>query len=64
MEEPDNRRHLFDTIEWIGWDRILFASDYPHWDFDDPFRTFPAGTPRERFEQVLTRNARSVYRLG
>jgi predicted TIM-barrel fold metal-dependent hydrolase len=64
MEEPDNRRHLFDTLEWIGWDRILFASDYPHWDFDDPFRTFPAGTPRERFEQVLTRNARSVYRLG
>jgi uncharacterized protein len=64
MEEPDNRRHLFDTIEWIGWDRILFASDYPHWDFDDPFRAFPASTPRERFEQVLTRNARSVYRLA
>jgi predicted TIM-barrel fold metal-dependent hydrolase len=29
MEEPDNRRHLFDTIEWIGWDHILLiASDY------------------------------------
>ncbi len=64
MEEPENRRHLFDTIEWIGWDRILFASDYPHWDFDDPFRAFPAGMPRERHNQILTGNARAVYRLG
>jgi hypothetical protein len=21
MEEPENRQHLFDTMEWIGWDR-------------------------------------------
>ncbi len=36
MEEPEVPRHLIDTLEWIGWDRIMFASDYPHWDFDDP----------------------------
>jgi len=64
MEEPENRRHLFDTIEWIGWDRLLFASDYPHWDFDDPFRAFPAGIPRERHQQILSANARAVYRLA
>jgi predicted TIM-barrel fold metal-dependent hydrolase len=63
MEEPDDRRHLFDTIDAIGWDRLLFASDYPHWDFDDPFRAFPAGMPRERHQQVLAANARAVYRL-
>jgi uncharacterized protein len=64
MEEPQDRRHLLDTMEWIGWDRLLFASDYPHWDFDDPFRAFPAGLPQERHKQILTSNARAVYRLG
>ena len=46
MEEPEDRQHVLDTMEWIGWDRLLFASDYPHWDFDDPFRAFPAGCRR------------------
>jgi predicted TIM-barrel fold metal-dependent hydrolase len=63
MEEPQDRRHLLDVMEWIGWDRLLFASDYPHWDFDDPFRAFPAGLPRERINQILTGNGRAVYRL-
>ena len=64
MEEPEDRQHLFDTMEWIGWDRLLFASDYPHWDFDDPFRAFPTGLPQERYKQILTGNGRAVYRLG
>lgn len=63
MEEPEDRRHVLDMMEWIGWDRLLFSSDYPHWDFDDPFRAFPAGVPKERSKQILTANARSVYRL-
>ena len=48
MEEPEDRQHLLDTMEWIGWDRLLFASDYPHWDFDDPFRAFPRRPAAER----------------
>jgi hypothetical protein len=64
MEEPDDRRHLLDIIEWIGWDRLLFASDYPHWDFDDPFRAFPAGVPAQGRRQILADNGRAVYRLG
>jgi len=63
MEEPQDRRHLFDVMEWIGWDRLLFASDYPHWDFDDPFRAFPAGLTQERHHQILARNGLAVYRL-
>jgi uncharacterized protein len=63
IEEPADASHLFDMMEWIGWDRLLFASDYPHWDFDDPFRAFPAGLASERRKQILTGNARAVYRL-
>ena len=62
MEEPEDRRHLFDTMEWIGWDRLLFASDYPHWDFDDPVRAFPAGMNRERQTEILGLNAQAVYK--
>jgi len=36
MEEPAKREQVLDAIDWIGWDRLLFATDYPHWDYDDP----------------------------
>jgi uncharacterized protein len=64
MEEPRDRRQVLDMMEWIGWDRLLFASDYPHWDFDDPFRAFPAGLDPEHRRQILSTNARAVYRLA
>ena len=43
MEDPEKRDHLFDVIDWVGWDKLLFATDYPHWDYDDPSRVLPAG---------------------
>ena len=64
MEEPEQRAHLEETMEWIGWDRLLFASDYPHWDFDDPFRAFPASISDAHKRQILTANGKAVYRLG
>jgi predicted TIM-barrel fold metal-dependent hydrolase len=63
IEEPAEPSHLIDTMELIGWDRLLFSSDYPHWDFDDPFRALPAGLAPDRRRQILTANARTVYRL-
>ncbi|HSU06241.1 MAG TPA: amidohydrolase family protein, partial [Acetobacteraceae bacterium] len=52
MEEPQPREHLLDQIGWIGWDRLLFASDYPHWDFDNPDHTLPlpvSGSDQRQF---------------
>ena len=63
IEEPAEPRHLFEMMELVGWDRLLFASDYPHWDFDDPLRAFPAGLAPDRRRQILSANAKAVYRL-
>lgn len=63
MEEPDDRQHLNDTIDWIGADRLLFASDYPHWDFDDPFRAFPASISEATKRAIMTSNGLGFYRL-
>ena len=63
IDEPPNPRHLLDAIKWIGPDRLLFSSDYPHWDFDDPARAITAAFGREIQAQILNGNARAVYRL-
>jgi len=63
MEEPDDRRDLFQVIDWIGVDRLLFASDYPHWDFDDPFRAFPAGMDKTALRRICEENGKGVFRL-
>lgn len=61
MEKTEKPGHLLDVMEWIGWDRILFATDYPHWDFDDPRHALPAGlTPAQR-RMILSENARKLY---
>ncbi len=63
MEEPDPREHLLDTIGWIGWDRLLFATDYPHWDFDDPSHAFPQKMTEAQRRRLFLGNAREVYGL-
>jgi len=37
IEEPDNRQHLIQMFEMLHAQKtVIFASDYPHWDFDNP----------------------------
>ncbi len=64
IEEPEPREHLLDAIGWIGWDRLLFATDYPHWDYDDPATCLPVQITEEQRQQFFIGNARNVYRLG
>jgi hypothetical protein len=51
-------------MSWIGLDRILFSSDYPHWDFDDPFMAMPASLTDEQRRRIYAGNAKALYRLG
>ena len=64
MEEPEHRADLLDIFEWIGKDRLLFATDYPHWDFDDPTRALPLRLDKPDREQFFMGNARALYGLG
>jgi uncharacterized protein len=61
MEDPERRQDLFDLIGWIGWDKLLFATDYPHWDYDDPSRVLPPGVSDVNREAFYLGNAKKVY---
>ena len=63
MEEPPDRADLKTLIDWIGWDRLLFATDYPHWDFDDPNYAFKFKMTDEQKVQIYCGNAKHVLRL-
>ena len=64
IDEPDEARHLRSLIEWVGVDRLLFSSDYPHWDFDDPRFAFKTPLTRGRAGQDLQTATRArVYKL-
>jgi uncharacterized protein len=64
VEEPEPREHLAEAFEWIGWDRILFATDYPHWDFDDPAQALPLRLTEAKRRALFLDNARAVYGIA
>jgi len=61
IEEPPRPGHLLDCMSWIGWDKILYASDYPHWDFDDPRTAIPSVIPEDKRAAIYGGNARKLY---
>ena len=64
MEDPERRDHLFEVIDWVGWDKLLFATDYPHWDYDEPSRVLPAGVSDANREALYLGNARKLHGLA
>ena len=62
MEEPSAPEHLRDTLAWIGMDRLLFATDYPHWDYDDPQQSLKIRLSAEERDAFFIGNARALYR--
>ncbi|MGH2459484.1 MAG: amidohydrolase family protein, partial [Chloroflexota bacterium] len=65
MEEPPRPRHFSHLLEHFGpsADRIVFASDYPHWDADDPDEAFPIALPAELARKIYFENAAKLYGL-
>jgi predicted TIM-barrel fold metal-dependent hydrolase len=63
VEEPADPHDLEVVLGHLAMsDRILFASDYPHWDFDSP-RSAPRLFPAAVREQIMGANARRLYGL-
>ena len=63
MEEPERPQDLRHTLDWIGWDRVLFATDYPHWDFDNPGNAFPCQLSEAEKRMIFRTNAEAIYKL-
>lgn len=62
MEEPPKPEYLMQIFEMIGRDDFfLFASDYPHWDFDAPDRVFPSVVPAALKQKMFSENAEAIY---
>jgi predicted TIM-barrel fold metal-dependent hydrolase len=42
----------------------MFASDYPHWDFDSPAMVLPRAVPKELRAKIMAGNACRLYGFG
>jgi predicted TIM-barrel fold metal-dependent hydrolase len=59
--EPRRREHLHTICDIIHADTtLLFSSDYPHWDFDDPINAMNA-LPASTRERVRAQNAIDTF---
>jgi len=64
VEEPDRNEHFHQLLAQMDMnDRLMFATDYPHWDFDAPDRCFPPGLDPIVKQNILSENARGLYQL-
>jgi predicted TIM-barrel fold metal-dependent hydrolase len=62
IEEPDNPKDLVATIDLIGGpERIIFASDWPHHDFDHPRTIMKLPMPAEAKRKIMGENALQLF---
>ena len=59
--EPDSADHVRSVCDILQGERtLIFSSDYPHWDFDDPYRALDS-LPEETRKRICVDNARELY---
>ena len=65
VEEPHKPEQFLQLLEQFGdmVDHILFASDYPHWDSDDPDFALPPKASRTTSREDHFENGRKLYGL-
>lgn len=64
LDAPPGSEQLADVIADMGADQLLlFATDYPHWHFDELDQAIPEALPERLRPAVLAGNARAFYGL-
>ncbi|MFD2082799.1 hypothetical protein SAMN05421678_118109 [Actinopolymorpha cephalotaxi] len=64
LDEPEDPQHLVETIAQLGSDDMLmFATNYPHRQFDSDEGVLPSGLPPEVEQRILAGNAHDTYRF-
>jgi predicted TIM-barrel fold metal-dependent hydrolase len=61
MLEPETNEQFWMMLEALHADETLvYSSDWPHWDWDDPASTFPK-LPERLHQRVFADNARELF---
>ncbi len=64
MEEPEKEEWIDEVIESFEasgmGDKLMFSSDYPHWDFDEP-EIFIRRADEAQCRRILGENARDLF---
>ena len=64
IEEPRRKRDLVDLMNLFdGEDHVVFASDWPHHDFDHPRQIFDLPMSPEAKRKVLESNAADLFQI-
>ena len=64
IEEPLEPHQFPEMLNQLDMtDRLLFATDYPHWDFDSPDRAIPNTVSSRDRRRIMGENALELYGL-
>lgn len=64
IEEPEKPEHLMQIFDMIDAPELLmFSSDYPHWDGDDPRFVMPRELGESARRRIFYENAAELYGL-
>jgi predicted TIM-barrel fold metal-dependent hydrolase len=63
IEEPANSEHLNQILDMVdAGNTVMFSSDYPHWDFDNPKMALRS-IRKDLRQRILADNAIELYGL-